>query len=43
MEFNGLINYLEINNSFKEKFFSFSFKDEQKNGEFKNNNNKDDF
>ena len=43
MEFNGLINFLEINNSFKEKFFGFSFKDEQKNDDFKNNNNKDDF
>ena len=44
MEFNGLINYLEINNSFKEKFFGYSFKDDNKERiNVNKNDNKDDF
>jgi cysteine protease ATG4 len=43
MEFNGLINYLEINNSFKEKFFGYSFKDDNKERiNINKNENKDD-
>ena len=40
LEFNALINFLEINNNFTEKFFSYSFKTENKNTD-SNNDNKD--
>ena len=40
LEFNALINFLEINNNFTEKFFSYSFKTENKNTN-SNNDNKD--